>query len=303
MVKRAYEIWAESLLGKVLGERYRLNHVIGRGSFSVVFHATHTWTERAVAVKLLRLDIASSHDAMAKRFLREAKAAAALRHKNVVDVLDMGEAEGTAFIALELLVGEELSVRLAREGRLPLDETLRILLPVFDALHAAHARGMIHRDVKAENVFLHDEEGELVPKILDFGTVRTAYTEGETPLTEAGAILGTPHYMAPEQITTASVTGKADVWSCGVLAFRMLSGRFPFDGPNPTIVLANAFTQPAPSLASVAPELAPGVVEAVDRALAKSPEARHEDMHAFMDALLAGAREVGLHPVDPRKRG
>ncbi|MEZ4335634.1 MAG: serine/threonine-protein kinase [Sandaracinaceae bacterium] len=294
--------WADGLIGKELGGRYRLERVLGRGSFGVVFAGTHTWTERPVAVKVLQLALAASKPTMAKRFLREAKAAAALRHKNVVDVLDMGEAEGTAFIALELLNGEELSERLQRVGRFEVEEALQILLPVLDALHAAHERGMVHRDVKAENIFLHDDEGELVPKILDFGTVRTSYSDGETPLTEAGAILGTPHYMAPEQITGNELTGAADVWSCGVLAFRMLSGQFPFDGRNATLVLANAFTKPAPKLGEVAPHVPPGVAAAVDLALAKAPEARHKDMHAFMDALLDGAREVGLNVTDPRKR-
>ncbi len=301
-MRGASDPWADGLVGVELGGRYKLERVLGRGAFGVVFVGTHTWTERPVAVKVLQHKLAASNPTMAKRFLREAKAAAALRHRNVVDVLDMGEAEGTAFIALELLEGEELSERLKREGRLEVTEALRILLPVLDALHAAHGRGMVHRDVKAENIFLHDAEGELVPKILDFGTVRTTYENGETPLTEAGAILGTPHYMAPEQITANELTPAADVWSSGVLAFRMLAGQFPFDGPNATIVLANAFTKPAPSLASVAPAVPPGVGDAVDRALAKAPEARHNDMHAFMDALLAGAREVGLDVLDPRKR-
>lgn len=296
------DAWAESLLHKELGGRYRLDRLLGRGSFGVVFAGTHTWTERAVAVKVLQLRVAASNPTMAKRFLREAKAAASLRHRNVVDVLDMGEAEETAFIALELLQGEELSERLKRERMLPLEDVLPILLPVLDALHAAHALGMIHRDVKADNIFLHQQDGELCPKILDFGTVKTSYSPNETPLTEAGAILGTPHYMAPEQITAGTLTAAADVWSCGVLAFRMLSGQFPFDGPNPTIVLANVFTKPAPSLATVAPHVPPGVVEAVNVALAKDPQARHKDMHAFMDALLAGAREVGFDPMDPRKR-
>lgn len=298
----ASDPWAEEQIGKELGGRYKIERVLGRGTFGVVFVATHSWTNRKVAVKVLHPRGTTTTPTMAKRFLREAQAAAALRHRNVVDVLDMGEAEGTAFIALELLEGEELSARLKREGRLGVVDTLKILLPVLDALHAAHARGMVHRDVKAENIFLHDDAGELVPKILDFGTVRTAYASDETPLTEAGAILGTPHYMAPEQIVSNTLTAAADIWSCGVLAFRMLAGQFPFDGPNPTIVLTTAFTKPAPALGGLVPGIPPGIAAAVDRALAKAPEARHKDMHAFMDALLAGARDGGLDVPDPRKR-
>ncbi len=296
------DTWAESLLGKELDGRYRLDRVLGRGSFGVVFAGTHTWTERPVAVKVLVAQLAASSPTMAARFLREAKAAASLRHRNVVDVLDMGEAEGTAFIALELLEGEPLSARLEREPKLDVPTSLDILLPIFDALHSAHGRGMIHRDVKSENIYLHDDDGTLVPKILDFGTVRTKYAADETPLTEAGSILGTPHYMAPEQVTGTTLTAAADTYSCGVLAFRMLSGEYPFDGPSPTIVLANAFTKPAPRLASLAPQLPPGVCGAVDLALEKDPKMRHADMHAFMDALLEGAREVGVDIADPRKR-
>jgi len=296
------DAWADSKLGTELGGRYRLDAIIGRGAFSVVYEGTHTWTERPVAVKVLLAYLASSNPTMTKRFLREAKAAAALRHRHVVDVLDMGETEDSAFIVLELLEGETLSQRLERDATIGVEETLRILLPVFDALHAAHERGMVHRDVKADNLYLHHEDGVLIPKVLDFGTVRTAYQEGETPLTEAGSILGTPHYMAPEQVSSNELSGSADIWSCGVLAFRMLSGRFPFDGPNPTIVLANAFTKPAPALASLAPDVPPGVCDAVDLALAKKPDERHASMHAFIDALRAGAEEVGLDIPDPRAR-
>jgi len=296
------DTWADSLLGKELDGRYRLDRVLGRGSFGVVFAGVHTWTERPVAVKVLVAKLAASRPTMAARFLREAKAAASLRHRNVVDVLDMGEAEGTAFIALELLVGEPLSDRIARDKKLDVLTTLNILLPILDALHAAHGRGMIHRDVKGENIYLHDDDGAMVPKILDFGTVQTKYAADETPLTEAGSILGTPHFMAPEQITGTGLTGAADIYSCGVLAFRMLSGAYPFDGATPTIVLANAFTKPAPALASVVPGTARGVAEAIDRALLKDPKDRHDDMHHFMDALISGAREVGVDIADPRKR-
>lgn len=291
--------WAESLVGTELGGRYRLDEILGRGAFGVVYVGTHTWTERRVAVKVLQAALAKASPTLAKRFLREAKAAASLRHKNVVDVLDMGEDAGTAFLVLELLEGEPLSDRLQREGTIDGRDTLAILLPILDALHDAHGRGMIHRDVKAENIYLHQDEGVLVPKILDFGTVRTS-DAAEAQLTRQGSLLGTPQYMCPEQIIGRNLTSAADIWSCGVLAFRMLSGRFPFEGETPTMVLANAVTKPAPELTEVAPGVAPGIADAVMRALAKDPASRHADMHAFVGALLGGAREVGIDVPDPR---
>lgn len=293
--------WAQSLIGSELAGRYRLDEILGKGAFGFVFTGTHTWTERRVAVKVLNALLANLDPTMAPRFLREAKAAASLRHKHVVDVLDMGEDAGTAFLVLELLEGEPLSDRLHREPILDAPTTLPILLPIFDALHAAHERGMIHRDVKPANIYLHDEEGVQVPKILDFGTVRTS-DASEAALTRQGALLGTPQYMSPEQLTGTALTRAADIWSCGVLAFRMLAGRFPFLGENLMEVLADAITKTAPPLSSVAPTVPRGIAAAVDRALVRAPEGRHADMHAFVDALLAGAREVGILVVDPRQR-
>ena len=301
MLRSSLDDWVDELLQVELGGRYRLERVLGRGAFAVVFAGTHTWTERPVAVKVLLRTLVIQNPNVTKRFLREAKAAASLRHRHVVDVLDMGEAEDTAYIALELLKGEELSARLERDPRLPAEEALSILLPVLDALHAAHGAGMVHRDVKPGNIFLHhDEREQRVPKILDFGAVRTAYADGETPLTAAGSILGTPHYMAPEQIHGAELGPAADIWSCGVLLFQMLAGQLPFDGPNPTMTLANVVTRHAPSLRSVAPDVPPGIAAAVDVALAKAPDARHADARAFIAALLAGAAEVGIQVPDPR---
>ncbi|HEY8428728.1 MAG TPA: serine/threonine-protein kinase [Sandaracinaceae bacterium] len=296
------EAWAEKLVGAELAGRYRLDAILGRGSYAVVFRGKHTWTERPVAVKVLGPHLAPYDPTLVKRFLREAKAAAALRHPHVVDVLDMGEAEHTAFLVLELLEGETLAARLAREGALEVELALRILLPLCDALHAAHALSMIHRDVKAENVFLHEEGGRTVPKLLDFGIVRTAYADGETPLTRRGTLLGTPHYMAPEQVVGRPPTIAVDVWSCGVLAYRMIAGRFPYDAPHPTEVLADIVTKPHPPLATVAPHAPRGVAAAVERALAKDPSARFADVHAFVDALVGGAREVGIELPDPRRR-
>lgn len=302
MAETDVDTWAESLIGTTIAERYILNKIIGKGAFGVVFGATHTWTERRVAVKVLFLQLAEKTPTARARFLREAKAAASLPHKNIVDVLDMGEAVGTAFMVLELLEGEALSDRMRREAPLSADVTLAILLPVLDALMSAHARELVHRDIKAENIYLHVEDERIIPKIVDFGTVRKPYDENEAKLTAQGALLGTPHYMSPEQVTAKPVTAASDQYACGVLAFALLSGRFPFDGPNPTMILADAVMKPTPTLLSVAPTVAPSIAGAVDKALSKDPAERHADVHAFLDALLAGAKEVGIDVLDPRSR-
>lgn len=303
MAGSGVDAWSAERLGSVVADRYRIERVLGRGATGVVFAGVHTWTDRPVAIKLLHRHAAQDDPTLTERFLREAKAAASLPHPNVVDVLDMGEHEGAPYLVLELLVGEPLDALLGRWGALGVERTIEILAPLLDALHSAHARGMVHRDVKAANIFLHVDDAENeVPKILDFGTVRKNYAAGETPLTRQGDLLGTPHYMSPEQIIGRPVTAKSDVWASGVLAYRMLSARYPFDGPNPTMVLADVATKPHPPLASVAGRLPVGVVDAVELALVKDPEARHADMHAFLDALLEGARAVGMSPADPRDR-
>ena len=297
------DVWADAFLGTTIADRYRLDRLLGRGASGVVFAGAHTWTDRPVAVKLLLLPAAHRDATLVERFMREAKAAASLPHPNVVDVLDMGQHDGMPFLVLELLNGQSLAELLHAEPRLSTARALGILLPVLDALHAAHARGMVHRDVKAENVFLHiDDAGKEVPKILDFGTVRKSYEEGEAPLTAQGSLLGTPQYMSPEQVLAKPVTLLSDVWSSGILAYRMLAGRFPFDGRNPTVVLADMVTKPVPPLGPQAPEAPAGVIAAIERALQKDPSARHADIHVFLGALLEGAREVGIEVRDPRDR-
>jgi serine/threonine-protein kinase len=132
--------------------------------------------------------------------------------------------------------------------------------------------------------------------------VRKSYQEGEALLTAQGALLGTPRYMSPEQVTAKPVTALTDVWAAGILAYRMLAGRFPFDNANPTVLLADMVMKPVPPLGPQAPEAPVGVVGAIERALRKSPSERHADMHAFLGALLEGAREVGIELSDPRDR-
>ncbi len=291
---------ADARLGTVVADRYRIDRVLGVGGMGVVYAGIHTWTERAVAIKILRPEFAQQTELL-QRFFQEAKTAAGLRHPNVVDVLDMGmDDDDSAFIVLELLEGESLETRLKREGELDPAQTLRILLPVIEALHVAHARGIIHRDLKPANLFLvEDRHGEEVPKLLDFGIAKLL--ENSVIQTQTGSMLGTPGYMSPEQMRGVSdLTAASDVWGMGVMLFRTLAGRLPFDvDPNPTTMVMNILMNEAPRLREIAPDVPPNLAAAVDLALKHSPETRHRDMQELLEALLEGAQLDGIPVVDP----
>ena len=290
----------DARIGKTLADRYQLDRVLGKGGMGVVYAGTHTWTERPVAVKVLRPEFAEQTDLL-QRFFQEAKTAAALNHPNVVDVLDMGEDDdGSAFIVLELLEGESLEARLRRETKLEPEVALRILLPVIEALAIVHGKGIIHRDLKPENVFLAVEHGgKMVPKLLDFGIAKLL--ENSVIQTQTGSMLGTPGYMSPEQMRGVSeLTAASDVWGMGVILFRALAGRLPFDvDPNPTTMVMTIMLNVTPRLTDIAPDVPKGIAGAVDLALKHSPQTRHRDMHELLEALVEGARADGIHVKDP----
>jgi serine/threonine protein kinase len=293
--------WVRGTMGQTLAGRYQVEEVLGGGATGVVFLGRHTWTRRAVALKVLRPDLRRKEPTLAARFFREAQAAASVAHRHVVDVLDMGEDGDLAFLALELLEGEPLATRLAREPALDLATTLRIVVPILDALEAVHAQNLIHRDVTAGNVFLHRASDELRPTLLDFGAVRPLESHLQN-LTLQGHLLGTPHYMAPEQIRNTGLTPAADQVGAAVLLFRMMAGRFPFQRGNLTQLLADIVTRPPPRLIDLRPALPRGVSDAVARAMAKEPADRFGSMRELMEALLSSAqREAGV--TVPRPSG
>ncbi len=291
---------AAERVGTRLADKYRLDHILGRGGFGTVYAGVHTWTDREIAVKVLNPEFVERHEVV-QRFLQEAKAAARLKHRHVVDVLDMGrEGDGTVYLVLERLHGQELADLLEQRGRLPLPTALAILLPVMHALARAHEAGITHRDLKPQNIFLHtDSEGQLVPKVLDFGIAKMA--TGANQATRTGVLMGTPEFMAPEQAHGASNVGPpADVWSMGIVLWNALTGTLPFDGPTPTAVLTQIVTQAAPPFAEVAPELQGPVAAVIDRALAQQTDARYPHMRAFLEDLRGAAAAVGVAlPGDP----
>jgi eukaryotic-like serine/threonine-protein kinase len=285
--------------GTVLSGKYELHSVLGKGGMGVVYRGKHLGTDRPIAVKVLRRELMADAT-LAKRFMREAKAAAVMQHPNVVDVLDYGvEPDGTAFQVLELLEGESLGEHLARKGKIPIDVVLSLLLPVIHALAAAHARGVVHRDLKPDNVFLaRNAHGRIVPKLLDFGVAKLMPAHGgpsSTLSTRAGSAIGTPAYMSPEQARgTADVGTPTDIWAIGVILFECVAGEVPFDAETGSILMARIIMEQARSLATVAPETPPAIVAVIDRALTSKQEDRWPTMAALAEALRAAATESGI---------
>jgi eukaryotic-like serine/threonine-protein kinase len=269
----------------VIAEKYKVEGVIGRGGMGVVYRATHTWTGRPVAVKVLRPEYARD-EAIAQRFMNEARAAAMLRSENVVDVLDMGvDAEGAKYLALELLEGSSLASRLEASKTLTPAACASALLPVMDALSAAHAAGIVHRDLKPDNVFLHrTPAGREVPKLLDFGVAK--FREASQKRTTTGTVLGTVLYMSPEQAHGDSDLGPAsDVWAMGVVWYECLAGAPPFiENSLPATLLAITQGRRAP-LAERCTTAPPKLVEAIERAITVDVKARWPDMRAFATAI------------------
>jgi hypothetical protein len=246
----------------------------------VVLRAEDEVLRRPVALKVMRPELAARPEAR-ERFLREARAAAALAHEHVVPVYHVGEEGGTPFLVMPLLEGESLAARLRREGRLPVAEVLRIGREAAEGLAAAHERGLVHRDVKPGNLWLEGEPGKV--KVLDFGLVWRVQ-EG-VPLTQAGAVLGTPAYMAPEQVRGGAVDGRCDLFSLGVVLYETATGELPFQGEDALALLASlAADEPVPPC-QLRPELPPALAALIVHLLAKRPADRPVSARAVADAL------------------
>lgn len=275
-------------LPRLLAERYRLDRRLGRGGMGTVYAATDTALERPVAVKVIREDLVGSAEA-AERFRREARAAASFTHPNVVTVHDFGVAADTrAFLVMELLEGRTLRQELQRQKRLSAARTLDILRGVAAAVEAAHSRQLIHRDLKPENIFLVRSETGEVPKVLDFGVAKFLPSAGDSTLdTGTGLLVGTLHYMAPEQVRGEPVDLSWDLWALAVIAYELLTGARPFAGPGSAewqgALLAGRFTP----LAQHLPEAPPRWQEFFARALAPERARRSDSARRFLADLEA----------------
>jgi eukaryotic-like serine/threonine-protein kinase len=270
-----------TLLGTTLNGRYRLEARIGSGGMSTVYRALDMTLQRRVAVKLMNREVASDSDQL-ERFRREARAVAQLSHPNIVGVIDAGEDDGRPYIVFEFVDGETLKDRIRRLGRLPIAEAVAYSIEIARALGAAHARHIVHRDVKPQNVLI-DEEG--TAKVTDFGIARTLDEEG---LTADGRVLGTTDYVSPEQALGQHVTGQSDLYSLGVALYEMLTGEVPFKGENQVAVAMKHVREEVPDVRVARPEVSAALAAVVDNATAK----RLEDRYADDAELIADLEDV-----------
>jgi serine/threonine protein kinase len=276
--------------GLVAG-KYRLTQLIGRGGMGSVWEGTHTTLGTHVAVKFIESEYAESPEARS-RFENEARAAAKLRSKHVVEVYDHGVTDdGRPYIVMEYLRGEPLDKRLERVGRMPARDTARMLLQVCRALSKAHAGGIVHRDLKPENVFLvwDEEDGADVAKVVDFGIAKFADNQlGNSSATRTGSVLGTPYYMSPEQARgLRTVDHRSDLWSVGVIAYRCVVGTLPFEGEAVGDLLVKLCTAPLPVPSQMAADLPPGFDAWFNKALSREPEGRFSTAAELAESLAA----------------
>ncbi|HKH48680.1 MAG TPA: serine/threonine-protein kinase, partial [Thermoanaerobaculia bacterium] len=284
------------LAGRTLAH-YRVLEPLGRGGMGEVFLAEDQRLGRRVALKILSPKLSAEPRSL-ERFEREARSVAALNHPNIVTIHSVEEVEGLHFLVMELVEGETLADLLASHGPFPLEELLDITLALTRALEAAHGRGIVHRDLKPRNVMV-SSEGRV--KILDFGIARITETEGvaegdtwDTDLTGAGVVVGTLHYLSPEQILGRPVDARTDLFSLGILFFEMATGQRPFQGASRHAVLASILSDPPPPARSLRPELPPRFDEILALCLAKEPFLRYRSAARLREELTDLASGNGL---------
>ncbi|MGK3962722.1 protein kinase [Sorangium sp. So ce118] len=279
--------------GSVIAGRYRLERMLARGGMGSIWVARHLQLDVGVAVKLMASEYAASTTARA-RFEREARAAAQLKIPNVVHVHDYGIEDDTPFLVMELLEGEDLETRLAREGRLTGAATLTIVTQVCKALRRAHEMGVIHRDLKPANLFLSRQDEDELVKVLDFGIAKAEGMLLAGKETKTGTLVGSPYYMSPEQVRRSkSLDRRSDLWSVGVIIYRCLTGRLPFPGEEIGEVFVAICTEDFPLPSSLAPELGPEVDRFFARALMRDPEHRFQSASELAEAFHAAVHLPG----------
>jgi eukaryotic-like serine/threonine-protein kinase len=274
-----------SVVGEVVADRYELEELVGTGGMSSVFKARDRLLERPVALKILHEHYLSDPDYV-ERFRREARAVAQLAHPNIVTVIDRGEQDGRQFIVFEYVDGENLKQVVSREGPMPVREAVELALQVAKALGYAHDRGIVHRDVKPQNVILN-EDGRA--KVTDFGIARSLDVDG---VTQTGAVLGTSDYIAPEQAQGQQVDEKTDVYSLGVVLYELLTGELPFRGEGFVAVAMQHVNEPPPNVLDRRGDVPPRLGLVIERAMAKRPEDRHASMNELVADLEASLREL-----------
>ncbi len=283
----------DSLVGQILNGRYRVIELIGKGGMGAIYRVEHLLMKKELACKII-LPQLGADETVSRRFEREAEAAARLDHPNIITITDFGPTgDGQLFMVMELLSGPSLT-QLLSSGPLPAPRALEITRQVLAALGHAHKSGVVHRDLKPDNIILTDRDGKEHVKLLDFGIAKITFGDrADESITEAGMVFGTPEYLSPEQATGDPVDGRADLYATGIILFEMLAGRRPFESESKVKVISMHVTHPIPRLRETAPTLAANLVEVgrwekvIDRALAKERDTRFADAAEFSAALDA----------------
>src|SRR5882672_5872816 len=274
----ALEKTDDSLLGQILAAKYRIEERLSEGGMGAVYRGTHVLMDKTVAVKVLRTSLAADEKIVA-RFSREARAASRISHPNALSVTDFGEDEGgIVFLVMEYLSGKTLKEVIRDEGPMPLTRVVEITRQVCGALEAAHAQGVVHRDLKSDNIMLLSSTGDYA-KVLDFGIAKIKEPEGEYDpgLTAPNLVIGTPQYMSPEQCSqSGEIDARSDIYSFGVILYEMLVGHVPFTGESPTAIMMKHLQEPVPSVLDERDDLPPAIGRIVSRAMAKRPEERYQ---------------------------
>jgi serine/threonine-protein kinase len=292
-VPKANESIAPYVPGDVIAAKYRLQRLLGEGGMGSVWAAHNVALDSPVAIKLIRGE--TERESLSMRLQQEARAAARLGHPAIVRVFDIGQTDrGDPFIVMELLEGESLAAKLDRSGRLPGIEVVQILLPIADALRAAHAKGIVHRDIKPDNIFVAIEGDVVQPKLVDFGIAKVEHAAGTSQLTQHGVVVGSPDYMSPEQARGDTVIDyRTDIWAFSVVLYEAVTGRLPFDAQNYNALLRSIVEDTPPSVLALAagdPELSHIVAVVMD----KDREKRWRSMQELGRALAAWLKHRGV---------
>src|SRR5688572_6146395 len=298
----ALETTDDALIGTTLAGKYRIDERLNEGGMGSVYKGTHVLMDKTVAIKVLRPSLAADEKIVA-RFSREARAASRISHPNALSVTDIGEDHGTVFLVMEFLSGKTLKHVIREEGPLPLPRIVDITRQVGDALAVAHAQGVVHRDLKSDNIMLLDTTsvGDHA-KVLDFGIAKINEPDGEFDggLTAPNLVIGTPQYMSPEQCSQDSeIDSRSDIYSLGVILYEMLVGHVPFSGDSATIVMMKQLQEPVPSVLDERNDVPPPIARVVARAMAKVPSNRYQSVSELVEDLTIASGMIMPVPIAP----